>query len=41
MKSIKHWDVVAPKDKWERQYAVIEYTRLGLLRTFSRKIKIS
>ena len=38
--STKVWDVVAPKDNWERNYAHMEYLRVGLLRTFSKRILV-
>lgn len=36
----KIWDVVAPTDNWERHYAHMEYLRVGLLRTFSKRIEV-
>lgn len=37
---IKVWDIVQPKDKWEEQYAWLEYLRVGITKTFSTQIEV-
>lgn len=37
---MKIWDVVVPRDSWERSYAKLEYHRIGLLRPFAKTIKV-
>lgn len=34
------WDIVTPKDNWERNLARMEYARLGLATAFAKKIRV-
>lgn len=38
--SNKIWDVVQPKDEWGRNYAHLEFLRIGIRRTFATIIHV-
>jgi len=40
MSKQKVWDVVAPRDEWERKYCHLEYLRIGLLRKLAKTIEV-
>lgn len=39
-KTKKVFDIVQPKDEWERQYAKLEYLRVGLFMTLWNRIEV-
>lgn len=34
------WDIVQPKDDWQRGYAKLEYARIGLYAVYAKKIQV-